>query len=70
MHAAGVIQAKFVFDALLKDQSIKFESIAGGKNATASLSFSEYTAEQLKQVNEVTDWIYDALIDRVGVLSC
>lgn len=51
----GVAFGKFDVSQALRDQGISVDTVAVGKNATASSLFHNFTKEQQRQVNNIID---------------
>lgn len=51
----GVAFGKFDVSQALQDQGISVDTVAVGKNATASSLFHKFTKEQQRQVNNTID---------------
>ncbi|KAK9812235.1 hypothetical protein WJX73_006007 [Symbiochloris irregularis] len=62
----GVISAKLDVEGLLNDQGVNVSTIQEGQNAAAVSLVGGLTEEQLKQMNELVDWIYGTFVDRVA----
>ena len=60
-----MISAKLDIEELLRDQGISVGTIQEGRNAAAMSLVGQLDESQLKQMNDIIDWIYSSFLERV-----